>query len=425
MNKPEHQVWQLKKLTLQRQVASLWRTWRGGGLIAMSIYLGAWALAGLFSLWQTYRFAAPPFGPEVYAASMVAWWLSAWLARRPALGLSRTDEVLLRLPAAPWVALLSPLASALAGPALVGLGIGILVLAWFPSLWWLALSLPFVATGKTLIHALTYEAKLHPHGQVGWLAALTLLPLLGAVQAWWLPLLTFCACLAALRLWRQRWSDDIPPLSLLHARVEGTRQGAKRLGLPLPEVGADGVPAARRFAFPLKRKGAFQAALWRAWLHLIRHPLRLLLMPLAGLSVAAGSPLLVALALQGLLTVLAPPLPLALPLPTRLAHLSRTLPGGITLGLLGALGALIGCAFGVASGLQVALALVMPWAALCCLLWLGDATPRGQTSREQLRFGAAFAPAMAVFVCGLFGVAWLAPLTVLSLGGVALAFSPG
>lgn len=67
---------------------------------------------------------------------------------------------------------------------------------------------------------------------------------------------------------------------------------------------------------------------------------------------------------------------------------------------------------------------LIPWAALCCLCclcFLGTAAPGGQATDSGLRFGAAMAPALGVFICALFGVLWLSPLALLLMGGAALA----
>lgn len=415
-------LWNLRRVTLGRIAAEQWALWRRSGAVLMVVYLAVFALIGVYSLWQTYRFPLPPIPPELFAGLAAVWWLSAGLSRRPALGLGANDALLLRTPAPPWTVLTVPLAQLLSLSLLRGLGLGALLAAWFPLLWPLALALPLLMAGRPLLQTLNHDFHLIAAVRQRILALLLgLLPLLAA----WTPTLLPPTCLLALlgwvALWRTLWLDTVHAAPLLHARVEGWRQGARRLGLPVPDVGADGNPPPRRWLErrlgPPQSTGPVAALWWRGLLHLARQPWRIPAAVLVGLGMGAGSPIL----LGPLLTTLAPPLPPRFPVQAVTARLLRTLPAGLMLGL----GLSVGCGVAVALGLTPALSLLaaplMPWAALCCLGFLGTAAPGGQVTDAGLRFGAAMAPAMGVFLCALFGVLWLTPLILLLLGGATLA----
>lgn len=422
----ERPVCKLRRVQLARAATQQWGLWRHSGTVLMGAYLAAFALIGLYSLWQSYRFPLPVIPPELFAGLAAAWWLSAGLIRRPALGLGVQDALLLRTPAPPWAVLTVPLAGMLSWSVLPGLGLGALLAAWFPPLWPLALALPLLAAGRPLFQTLFHDAVLIPdRGARNLGLLLSFLPLLAG---WHLAVLPFVCLLAVVGwwlLWQKLWRDTVHAAPVLHNRVEGWRQGARRLGLPVPEVGADGSPPPvgwlERRMKPPERPGAVRALWWRGLLHLARQPWRILAAVGVGLTVGAGSPVLLALTLGPLLAALAPPLPPHFPVGASTARLLRTLPAGVFLGL----GLSVGCGVAVALGFTPAVSLLaaplVPWAALCCLRFLGTAAPGGQVTDSGLRFGAAMAPALGVFVCALFGVSWLAPLVLLLLGGAALA----
>lgn len=418
-------VWKMRRLTLKRAARRMWEGWRKSGVVGMAAYLGGFALLCLVSLWQTYRFSVPPLDPWLMGGLGAVWWLSAWLVGRPALGVEAGDELLLRTPAAPWAVLTWPLLRAVAGPLAAGTGLGLLGLAWVPAWWPLALALPTLAAGRPLLQTLAHDARqVGDHRTRNAALALSLWPLLGGLHPALLPTACLLSTTCLLLLWRRFWAQDVHPVPLLHGQVEAVRQGARRLGLPVPEGGADGVPPPRRLSLPPRGRGPFAASLWRGGLHVLRRPWRLLLAPLVGLSVAAGSPLVLAFALEPLLVLLAPPVPAALPLSSRAARVVRTLPGGLALGLLLGLGAGGAAALGLTSPLSIGVALLLPWAALSCLAWLGTAAPGGLSTQSQLRFASGLAPSVGAFLCSAFGAAWLAPLAVLLIGALAL-IAPG
>ncbi|CAM3253716.1 hypothetical protein DESA109040_05195 [Deinococcus saxicola] len=422
----ERPVCKLRRVQLGRAATQQWGLWRHSGTVLMGVYLAAFALIGLYSLWQSYRFPLPVIPPELFAALAAVWWLSAGLIRSPALGLGVQDALLLRIPAPPWAVLTVPLVGMLGWPVLQGLGLGALLAAWFVPLWPLALALPLLAAGRPLFQTLFHDSGLISDSRRQTLALLlAFLPLLALWNLAVLPLACLLAFVGWLALWRGLWLETVHAAPVLHARVQGWRQGARRLGLPVPEVGADGTPAPRRWLErrigPPRGSGPLAALCQRGLLSLARQPWRVVAAVAVGLGVGAGSPVVLALMLGPLLAVLAPPLPPHFPVKASTARLFRTLPAGVFLGL----GLSIGCGVAVALGLTPAVSLLaaplIPWAALCCLGFLGTAAPGGQATDSGLRFGAAMAPAMGVFVCALFGVLWLAPLVLLLLGGAALA----
>lgn len=414
-------VWKVRGLILGRAARQAWQRWWRSGVVGMGASLGGFGLLGVVSLWQTYRMAAPPLDLALVAGLGAVWWLSAWLTRRPALGVDGTDETLLRTPLSPWAVLGWPLLRTLGVPLGVGLGLGVLVLAWFPAWWPLAVALPLLAAGRPLVQTLAHDTRLGGTRRMqGWTLGLSFLPLLGMLHPVALPLACVVALGGLLTIWRPLWRRNVPPALLLAARREGVRQGARRLGLPVPDLGPDEVPAPRRQGWPLPGRGPVAASVWRGGLHLLRTPWRLVAAPLVGFSLAAGVPVVPALLLAPLLAVLAPPAPAGLPLATRTARWVRTMPGGAVLGGLVALGAGLAAGLGLTSPLSVLVGLLLPWAALGCLAWLGTAAPGGPVTQDQLRFAAGLAPLMGAFVVSTLGEAWAAPLAVLLIGSAAV-----
>ncbi|MPY65410.1 hypothetical protein F8S09_01715 [Deinococcus sp. SDU3-2] len=432
-------LWALQTLRWRRGARRTWESWRTSGLLLMGAYLGAALLVGLVSLWQTSRVPLAAPDPVVVGALMAAWWGSAALVRRPVLTLSPTDALLLRTPAPPWQAWLGPLLARL-GPALLqSLALGLLLWAWFPTWWVVAVSLPLLSIGRLLAQALWYDSGVSGDRVVrARLVGLFLLPLLGGLHPAVLPLSLLVGVLILGRLWRGFWSGDVPATLVVHAQVEDLRRGARRLGLPVPDVRPDGTRAPRRWTWPLRGTGAFQASLWRSGLHLTRTPgLLLLALPLgvlaASLSPTLGldpmltraAPLLFGQMLAPLLVVLGPVVPATLPLPGWQGRLARVLPAGVTLGLLLGLGALGATWMGWGSAGLVLSALLMPGVALTLLAWLGQAGPASLSGNGRLRFAAGTAPALLTVLLGGTLGGWLVPAGLLVLGGVVLLLPGG
>lgn len=245
-----------------------------------------------------------------------------------------------------------------------------------------------------------------------------------------MPLSTLLGAVTLALLWHRLWADGVPPLALRRWQVEGIRQGARRLGLPAPDVGPDGVPAPRRLTVKPIGKGPFQVALWRSTLHLIRRRrwlvVSLAALPLLGSGIAflaapsadvdplvlRGLPFLFAQFWSTLLVLLGPDSPAALPLEQPLATLARVLPAATWLGLLSGVGA----AVSAAGPGTVCAALLSPGAALVVLAWLGQTSPGGPVTPASLRFAAAALPGVVVSLCGAVWGGWLAPLLLLGLG---------
>jgi hypothetical protein len=458
-------LWALRRLTLGRAARRQWTAARQSGQLGAALYLGSFGLLWLLSQWPGPQQALPLPAAPLPAALGTLWWCWAWLnpGRRPALGLDGADRLLLQTPAAPWQVLAWPLARVLLAPLGLGAALGGLLILWAPGWELIGLALPPLLAGRPLIQTLAHDLRLESSpaqaqptliGQMRarqLLLVLCTLPLAGALQPALLPLTALLGLVGSLHLWRAHWQADLRPAALSRAHAEGLRQGAARLGLPPPTSGERPprrwpLRAGPRTFWPALARGAWGASLWRAALQLGQQPGRWLAAPLLGaaLFVLLAPPdlvlpavlgltslgptssrlLLVSSLLTPLLPFLAPPLPAGLPLPALLGRLSQTLPAGVVAGLLTALGLTLTAGL-VAGPLAVTLlptmltALLLPWAALSCLTWLGQPQPGGPPL-ELLRLGAALAPILGAVLCSAGGVLWLTPLVLLLLGGASL-----
>lgn len=427
-------LWALQRVTLARRARRDWQALKASGTLLMSAYLAVAVLVGLVSLWQTYRLPLAAPDPVVLGALASVGWLLAAFTRRPVLGLGDAEGLLLRLPVAPWRVWAVPLLGRLVPQFLVGVVLGLLLCAWLPTWWPLALSLPLLVGGRLLAQSLGQASRVvgDRRTQVG-LLALAVLPLLAGLHPAALPIASALGFTAAFLLWRRFWRTDVPPVLVQQARVEALRQGARRLGLAVPDVGPDGTRPPRRWTVRLRGTGPFQASVWRSGLHVARRPgLLLLALPVGALAVtlsptlgldptlARATPYLFGQLLAPLLVVLGPGVPAALPLVGWQRRLARVLPGAGVLGALLGAGALLAALLGWGTASLVAAALLMPAAALSLLAWLGQAGPASLSSDPLLRFAAGAAPALVTAWLG----GWLAPLVLVLLGVVALGW-PG
>lgn len=432
-------LWALQRVMLVRRARTTWQGLKASGLLMMGGYLAAAVVVGLVSLWQTYRPALTAPDPAVLGAVAAAWWLLLGLTRRPVLGLDEAGALLLRLPVAPWRVWLVPLVGRLLPQVLVGAVLGLLLYAWFPTWWPLALSLPLLLGGRLVAQSLWQGSRVvGDHQTQGGVLALSALPLLAGVHPTALPVVSVLGAAGVCLLWRRFWRADVPPVLVQQASVEALRQGARRLGLPVPDLGPGGTRPPRRWSVSLRGTGPFRASVWRGALHVARLPgllllalpvgaLAALLSPVLGLdpSLERAMPYLFGQGLALLLALLGPVVPAALPLVGWQRRLAQVLPGGVALGVLLGAGALVAALLGWGTASLVAAALLMPTAALSLLAWLGQAGPASLSSDGLLRFGAGTAPALVtVWLGGPLG-GWLAPLALLLLGVVALSWPGG
>ncbi|MCP2014783.1 hypothetical protein L1280_001935 [Deinococcus sp. HSC-46F16] len=432
-------LWRLQRVTLARRARRDWQALKASGTLLMAAYLVVAVLVGLISLWQTYRppLAAPD--PSVLGALAAMWWLLAAFTRRPVLGLGETEGLLLRLPVAPWRVWGVPLLGRLVPQMLLGLALGVALWLWFPTWWPLALSLPLLVGGRLIAQSLGQASRVvgDRRTQVG-LLALSVLPLLAGLHPAALPIASALGFMGTLLLWRRFWRGDVPPALVQQARVEALRQGARRLGLPVLDVGPDGTRPPRRWTLRLRGTGPFQASVWRSGLHVAQRPgLLLLALPVGALAVilsptlgldptlARAAPYLFGQLLAPLLVVLGPMVPAALPMMGWQRRLAQVLPGAGVLGALLGTGALLAALLGWGTASLVAAALLMPAAALSLLAWLGQAGPASLSSDGMLRFAAGTAPALVTAWLGSLLGGWLAPLALLLVGGVALGWPGG
>lgn len=410
-------VWAAQSLSACRRRGHDWRAWRAAGLPLIVAYLGGAALIALLSLWQSYRpapFDLPlPLLVPLLVATLLLVILSARRGRPP-LNLRGADLIWLRSPAAPWATLLWPLLRTTAPWVLGGVLVGAALLAWNPAGWAVAVSLPLLGGSVPVVRAAAHAGQ-----PASALLAGTLLPMLGLLHPTLLPVGAGLAGLLAGWAWRRALAADLPPRLLGQLEVQALRMGARRLGLPSPDMTADGQRPSRVWSPPLRRATPARALLWRASLTLLNRPLRLLPAVLGGAALASGLPTLAALPLAVTLTLRPPALPVGAPLNARRARTLSSLPAGLSLGALCLLGALLA---GAAPATALT-ALLSPWAAHAVHSWLGDTLP-GTGAAGQATFGAALAPGMLAALCGGFGVGAVAPAAVLILGLLAVLATP-
>ncbi|MXV22112.1 hypothetical protein, partial [Deinococcus xianganensis] len=105
----------------------------------------------------------------------------------------------------------------------------------------------------------------------GWpVTALAALPLLALLHPALLPVGAALAVLGAAGHWTRTLADDLPPRLLVQLEVEAVRAGARRFGLPVPDVDRDGHLPPRRWVPALRRVSPGGALWWRGALHLTR-----------------------------------------------------------------------------------------------------------------------------------------------------------
>ncbi|MFC6800408.1 hypothetical protein ACFQDE_00490 [Deinococcus caeni] len=224
------------------RVAADLGAWRAAGLPLMAAYLGGAALIALVSLWQTYRPA--PLGLPLTLLLPVACaglLLAALGARsgRPPLTVGDADLTWLRSPAAPWAALLWPLLRRAAPWLLAGLAGGSALLAWHAGSWAFATALPLLTLGVPLVQAGAHTARLTGRPAPILLAG-TLLPLAGLLHPALLPVGAALTVAVAAWTWRRSLHADLPPRLRRQLDIQALQTGARRLGLPVPVMTADG-----------------------------------------------------------------------------------------------------------------------------------------------------------------------------------------
>lgn len=188
-----------------------------------------------------------------------AWWGSAVLVRRPVLALNAADTLLLRTPLRPWQVWLGPWLVQVGPVVLGGVGLGALLWVWWPTWWSAALSLPLLLLGWKLAQALWYDTRtMRDPATQRRLLLLFLVPLAGALHPALLPLALLIGVVSLDWLWHAFWQADVPAPLVIHAQVEDLRRGTARLGLPVPDMGADGTRAPRRWTLALRGAGSFR-----------------------------------------------------------------------------------------------------------------------------------------------------------------------
>ncbi|AWT35312.1 hypothetical protein GCM10008956_10470 [Deinococcus arenae] len=404
----------------RREMAWAWGAWRLGGAPLMLAFLLGCAGVALVSGWPLLP-PAPAGVPWALPATLACGWLLSGLrGSRPGLHPRGLEWAALRGPVAPAWALTPALARTALPGTLTGLALGAGLLVWSPALWPLALSLPWLGVARALLHAARHGRRMA--GQSGEsVTALAAGPLLGLLHPALLPVGAALAAVEAGVIWARTLADDLPPRLSAQLEVEAVRAGARRFGLPVPDVNADGYQPPRRWAPALRRMSPGGALWWRGALHLTRRRSRLLRgvlgAALAGAGVALGQPVLAGLLLLPALGLRAPTDRPAAPRPGRRARLAGHLPAGLTLG--GA--ALLGAALAGGGALLLLTAALTPWAALGVRAALGESVGDAGLA-GQLPFAAALAPGVSAALLGGFGAAALAPLALLALGWAALAF---
>ncbi|GGK86189.1 hypothetical protein [Deinococcus radiotolerans] len=400
----------------RRDLAWQWGAWRRGGVPLMAAFLLVCAGVALVSVWPQLP-AAPAPGPLLVAAAC-AWLLSGLPGPRPGLHPRGVEWSALRAPVRPAWALAPALARAVLPGGLAGLVLGGVLVVCGGALWPVALSLPWLGAGRGALHAARHARRLEESRGVT-VTALTALPLLGLLHPALLLPAAALATLGAALIWARTLARDLPPRLSAQLEVEAVRAGARRWGLPVPDVDADGRQPPRRWPLTLRLASPVHALWWRGALHLTRRPARLgwglLGAGLAGVGVALGQPVLAALLLVPALGLRAPAAQPHAPALGWGARVAGHLPAALALGGAALLGALL--AGGGAALLLTAA--VTPWAALGVRATLGEGAA-GTAVAGQLPVAAALAPGVVAALCGGFGVAGLAPLALLTLGWVTL-----
>ncbi|WP_418514387.1 hypothetical protein [Deinococcus sp. RM] len=402
----------------RRDLAWTWGAWRLGGVPLMLAFLLGCAGVAVFSVWPLLP-PAPVGVPWALPVALACGWLLLGLTgSRPGLSPRGLEWAALRGPVRPAWALAPALARAALPGALTGLALGAALLAWSPALWPLALSLPWLGAGGRMLHAARHVRRLA--GRSGWpVTALAALPLLGLLHPALLPVGAALAAVVAGVTWAGTLAADLPPHLSTQLEVEAVRAEARRFGLPVPDVDADGRQPPRRWAPRLRRASPLGALWWRGALQLTRRRSRLLAgvlgAALAGAGMALGQPVMAGLLLVPALGLRTPvQMPFA-PVPGRRARLAGHLPAALTLGGAALLGALL-----AGGGWPVLLSAVLtPWAALGVRSALGESAEDPAVA-AQLQHAAAMAPGVVGALLGGFGVAGLAPLALLVLGWVIL-----
>lgn len=402
----------------RRELAWTWGAWRLGGVPLMLAFLLGCAGVAVLSVWPMLP-AAPVGVPWALPVALACGWLLLGLTgSRPGLSPRGLEWAALRGPVSPAWALAPALARAALPGALTGLALGAALLAWSPALWPLALSLPWLGAGGRMLHAARHVRRLA--GRAGWpVTALATLPLLTLLHPALLPVGAALAAVVAGVTWAGTLAADLPPRLSTQLEVEAVRAGARRFGLPVPDVDPDGCQPPRRWAPALRRVSPGGALWWRGALHLTRRRSRLLAgvlgAALAGAGMALGQPVGAGLLLVPALGLRAPGHLPGAPGPGRWARLALHLPAALTLGGAALLGALL-----AGGGAPILLSAVLtPWAALGVRAALGESVGDPAVA-GQLPFAAAMAPGVVGALLGGFGGAGLAPLALLALGWVTL-----
>lgn len=244
------------------EVAWAWGAWWLGGAPLMLAFLLGCAGVALVSGWPLLP-PAPAAVPWALPAALACGWLLSGLGRsRPGLHPRGLEWAALRGPVAPAWTLAPALARAALPGALTGLALGAGLLVWSPALWPLALSLPWLGVGRALLHAARHGRRMAGQSGEG-VTALAAGPLLGLLHPALLPVGAALAAVVAGVIWARTLADDLPPRLSAQLEVEAVRAGARRFGLPVPDVDADGYQPPRRWAPALRRVSPGGALWWR------------------------------------------------------------------------------------------------------------------------------------------------------------------